>query len=151
MVELLAWAGADGGAHARAARLLGVADALWHDAGSSICAFGPQLAEQHARCEQAAIGALGEATYRKAFAEGGKHHTPGRAVDFALAGDSAADPGSDADTPYDGGTDCDGGIEVDGGIGVGGDIDVREPAPDVVWIIPASRGPAEGRRTSQPA
>jgi DNA-binding response OmpR family regulator len=112
MLELLAWATAADGAHTRAARLLGVADALWHDAGSSICAFGPQMAEQHARCEQAAIGALGEASYRKAFAEGGKHHTPGRAVDFALAADSDADgTGSDADTACD------------------GDIDISEPVP----------------------
>ncbi|WP_369171543.1 response regulator [Streptomyces sp. R28] len=125
MVELLAWATAAGGAHARAARLLGVADALWHDAGSSIYAFGPQMAERHARCEQAAIGALGEASYRKAFTEGGKHHTPARAVDFALAADS------DADTPLDGATECDGGIDA------GGDIDVREPASDAMWQRPA--------------
>ncbi|MGW3123783.1 response regulator [Streptomyces sp. NPDC001107] len=104
MLELLAWATAAGGAHERAARLLGLADALWHDAGSSISGFGPQPAEQHARCEQAVLAALGEASYRKAFAEGGRHHTPGGAVDFALAADTDTDP--DTDTPRDGGTDA---------------------------------------------
>lgn len=110
MVELLAWATAEDRAHERAARLLGVADALWRDAGSSICAFGPQIAEQHARCERAVISALGEASYRKALAEGGMYHTPGRAVDFALAADSDVVTESDVDTE------------------VGGDSDAREPA-----------------------
>ncbi|MFF4256541.1 response regulator [Streptomyces sp. NPDC001663] len=114
MVELLAWATAVGGAHGRAARLLGLADALWHDAGSSICVFGPQMAEWHARCEQAAIAALGEASYRKAFAEGGRHRTRAQAVDFALAADSDADGDIDI---TDADTACD------------GDTDVREPVP----------------------
>ncbi|WP_254389970.1 response regulator [Streptomyces sp. AC550_RSS872] len=152
MVELLAWATADGGAHARAARLLGVADALWRDAGSSIYAFGPQMAEQHARCEQAAIGALGEASYRKAFAEGGQHHAPGRAVDFALSGDSDAGTGSDGagsdpEPPHGGGT------EYDGGNDVGDGIDVRQPAPDAIrrrhapaTAHPEPVSPDEGRR-----
>ncbi|KUL31863.1 LuxR family transcriptional regulator [Streptomyces regalis] len=111
MVELPAWATAADGAPERAARLLGLADALWNDAGSSICAFGPQMAEQHARCEQVVIGALGEASYRKAFTEGGIRRTPGRAVDFALAAES------DAATAWDGDT------------GVDGDIDAKETAP----------------------
>ncbi|GAV42250.1 winged helix-turn-helix domain-containing protein [Streptomyces acidiscabies] len=85
MLELLAWATAAGGAHERAARLLGLADALWRDAGSSVHAFGPRMAEQHARCGRAAIEALGEAAYRKAFAEGGRHQCPVQAVDYALA------------------------------------------------------------------
>lgn len=147
MVELLAWATADDGAHERAAGLLGLADALWHDAGSSICAFGPQMAEQHARCERVVIGALGEASYGKAFAEGGRHHTPGRAVDFALAGNTDAETDSDADTPHDGGTECDGGIDV------GGAIDAREPAPDLIrrrhaptTAPPEPVSPDDGRR-----
>ena len=98
MLELLAWATAAGGAHERAARLLGLADALWQDAGSSIHAFGPQMSEQHAGCERAAIGALGEAGYREAFAEGGRHQCPVQAVDYALeAGALALDAGLPTD------------------------------------------------------
>ncbi|GAA3796736.1 hypothetical protein GCM10022403_033310 [Streptomyces coacervatus] len=169
MVELLAWATAVGGAHARAARLLGLADALWHDAGSSICAFGPQMAEWHARCEQAAIAALGEASYRQAFAEGGRHRTRAQAVDFALAVDTDSGAGLDCgrDTAYDTGTECDSGTDAEAesgaesDIGTEGDtgtdaaIDVRETAPstvrrrhapdtaDTADTEPAS--PAEGR------
>ncbi|WP_405820252.1 ATP-binding protein [Streptomyces sp. NBC_01390] len=88
MLGLLAWATAEGGTHERAARLLGTADVLWRDAGSSISALGPQMAEQHERCERAVIDALGEAPYAKAFAEGCAHDTPGRAVDFALTAES---------------------------------------------------------------
>ncbi|MGW3124172.1 response regulator [Streptomyces sp. NPDC001107] len=149
MVELLAWATAADGVHERAARLLGVADALWRDAGSSVCAFGPQMAEWHARCEQAAIAALGEASYREAFAEGGEHHTPGRAVDFALAADSHGDTGSDTDTHPGSGADT----PHDGGIVGGGDIDVREPAPEALrrrpvpaMAPPEPGSPDEGRR-----
>jgi predicted ATPase/DNA-binding response OmpR family regulator len=173
MLELLAWATAVGGAHERAARLLGLADALWHDAGSSICAFGPQMAEEHARCEQAAIAALGEASYRQAFAEGGTHRARAQAVDFALAVDTGSDAGSESGrvTAYDTGTECDGGTDADGESGaesdigtegdtgagadndVDGDIDVKETAPSIVRrrhapaaadTEPAS--PAEGPR-----
>ncbi|WNZ13576.1 response regulator [Streptomyces sp. 11x1] len=153
MVELLAWATAAGGAHERATRLLGLADALWHDAGTSVCALGPQMAEWHARCEQAAIAALGEASYRQAFAEGGRHHTPGGAVDFALAldtdSDSGAGPECGRDTAYDTGTERASGADGDGN----GDIDVKETAPSTVRrrhapaatdTEPAS--PAEGPR-----
>ncbi|GAA2518686.1 response regulator [Streptomyces longisporus] len=173
MLELLAWATAAGGAHERAARLLGLADALWHDAGSSICAFGPQMAEWHARCEQAAIAALGEASYRQAFAEGGTHRTRAHAVDFALAldTDSGAGPECGRDTAYDTGTESDSGTDTDaesgaqsdigthGDPGPGadidgdGDIDLKETAPSTVRLRhapttadtePAS--PAEGPR-----
>ncbi|MFF4799946.1 response regulator [Streptomyces sp. NPDC001351] len=175
MLELLAWATAAGGAHERAARLLGLADALWHDAGSSICAFGPQMAEWHARCEQAAIAALGEASYRQAFAEGGKHRTRAQAVDFALAldTDSGAGPECGRDTAYDTGTesgsgsgtdaDAESGAESDIGtegdpgtgaaIDADGDIDVKETAPSAVRRrhAPAAAdtepaSPAEGPR-----
>ena len=96
MLELLAWATADRGAYGRAARLLGLADALWRDAGSSVHAFGPQMSQEHARCEGAALGALGEVAYREAFAEGGKHQCPVQAVDFALAAEAGAGAGAPA-------------------------------------------------------
>jgi len=84
MLELLAWAIAIGDAHARAAGLLGAADALWRDAGSSVAAFGPQMTAHHERCEQTLVAALGPAAYAAAFADGGGHCGPGRAVAFAL-------------------------------------------------------------------
>ncbi|MFE2422916.1 winged helix-turn-helix domain-containing protein [Streptomyces hokutonensis] len=176
MVELLAWAAAVGGAHERAARLLGLADALWRDAGSSVCAFGPQMAEWHARCEQAAIATLGEASYRKAFAEGGTHRTRAQAVDFALAvdTDSGAGPECGRDTAYDTGTESgsgtdgdaesgaesDIGTECDSGTGAAIDadshIDVKETAPSTVRrrYAPAAAGnkpasPAEGPRVCE--
>ncbi|SHH31492.1 ATP-binding protein [Streptomyces sp. 3214.6] len=84
MLELLAWATAPGGDPARAARLLGAASALWRDAGTSISAFGPQMAEHHARCEKAVVNAVGLAAYVQAFAEGGRHNKPGRAIEYVL-------------------------------------------------------------------
>ncbi|MGJ5898529.1 winged helix-turn-helix domain-containing protein [Streptomyces niveiscabiei] len=112
MLELLAWSTAAGGAHERAARLLGLADALWRDAGSSVRAFGTRMAEQHARCEHAAIEALGETAYRKAFAAGGRHRCPVQAVDDALAG-----PDGDGDGDGGQGTsagEADPGMPADG-------------------------------------
>lgn len=88
MVELLAWATAAGGAHERAAGLLGVADALWRDAGSSIALFVPQMAEHHARCEERVVAALGRASYAKSFAQGALHNGPGGAIAFALDTDA---------------------------------------------------------------
>jgi len=95
MLELLAWATAVGGAHVRAAGLLGAADALWRDAGSSIAAFGPQMAAHHERCEGAVVAGLGRAAYGVAFEDGGRHGGPGRAVAFALA--NGVDAESDID------------------------------------------------------
>ncbi|MET8983401.1 LuxR C-terminal-related transcriptional regulator [Streptomyces sp. NPDC004539] len=85
MLELLAWATASGGAHDRAARLLGAADALWKEAGSSIHAFGPRMAEHHTHCEKAAADALGPTAYMQALAEGGRQDSPVRALQYVLA------------------------------------------------------------------
>ncbi|MER5436814.1 LuxR C-terminal-related transcriptional regulator [Streptomyces sp. NPDC002588] len=84
MLELLAWATAADGDHGQAARLLGAASALWRDVGTSVSAFGPQMAEYHEHCEQAARKALGPAAYAQELAEGGRHDTPGRAIQYAL-------------------------------------------------------------------
>lgn len=93
MLELLAWATAVGGAHVRAAGLLGAADALWRDVGSSVAAFEPHMAAHHERCEQSVVDALGPAAYAVAFADGGRHGGPVRDVAFALADeiDASAD------------------------------------------------------------
>ncbi|MFC4508072.1 MULTISPECIES: ATP-binding protein [Streptomyces] len=84
MLELLAWATASGGDPGQAARLLGAAGALWRDAGTSISAFGAQMAEHHVRCEEAVLNALGPAAYTQALTEGSRHDNPGRAIQHAL-------------------------------------------------------------------
>ncbi|GGM98515.1 ATP-binding protein [Streptomyces fuscichromogenes] len=97
MLELLAWANTDG-APTFAAGLLGAADRLWRDAGTSIAAFGPQMVEHHARCEAAVIDALGQTAYAAAHTDGGRIGTPVRAVDLALAQDAGTDSDTDTDT-----------------------------------------------------
>ncbi|MCG7210073.1 ATP-binding protein [Streptomyces arenae] len=97
MLELLAWATASDGTHEWAARLLGAADALWKETGSSIHAFGPRIAEHHARCEKAAADVLGLAAYLQALAEGSCHDSPSQAIEYALA--SAHEPVSSATAP----------------------------------------------------
>jgi len=96
-LEVLAWATGSGGDHRGASRLMGAADALWREAGTAITAFDPRLAEHHARCEEAALGALGKRAYAKAFAEGGRHDSPGRAIRYAL--DPSPDPAVPAADP----------------------------------------------------
>ncbi|GGM98501.1 LuxR family transcriptional regulator [Streptomyces fuscichromogenes] len=87
MLELLAWATSNSGEHARAARLLGAAEALWRNADTSIGAFGPWVAEQHAHCAKAAADALGREAYAQALAEGGRRNSPGQAIPYALSSD----------------------------------------------------------------
>lgn len=87
MLILLAWATCSRGDHERAARLLGAAKALWPDSGTAFAAFGPLMAERHARCEEDVIGVLGKASYVKAFTEGGLYDSPGLAIEYALGGD----------------------------------------------------------------
>nr|WP_203614689.1 LuxR C-terminal-related transcriptional regulator [Streptomyces sp. SID13726] len=84
ILEVLAWATASGGDHERAARLLGAADALWRDAGTSVSAFGPYMTEQHAQCEEVVLASLGRAAYGKAYADGGRHDSPDRSAQMAL-------------------------------------------------------------------
>ncbi|WP_405816663.1 LuxR C-terminal-related transcriptional regulator [Streptomyces sp. NBC_01390] len=83
-LELLAWPTAAGGDHQRAGRLLGAVRSLFRDIGTSLEAFGPYGAEQHARCEEAVVRALGPAAYENALAEGGSHRGPDEAIAFAL-------------------------------------------------------------------
>ncbi|MEU0426151.1 LuxR C-terminal-related transcriptional regulator [Streptomyces canus] len=96
MLEVLAWATAAAGDRERAARLLGAGDTLWRDAGTAITAFDPRMAEHHACCEAEVIAALGPAAYEKAFAEGGLHGGPDRAIAFAL--EPRTDTPADSDT-----------------------------------------------------
>ncbi|QYX82856.1 LuxR C-terminal-related transcriptional regulator [Streptomyces akebiae] len=84
MLEQLAWTTAAHGDREEAARLLGAARVLWRDTGTPISTFGPHMAEQHARCEEAVVRALGPAAYEKALAEGGRHRGPDDAIAHAL-------------------------------------------------------------------
>ncbi|WP_286247027.1 ATP-binding protein [Streptomyces graminofaciens] len=84
MLEQLAWVTAAGGDHKQAGRLLGATRVLWRDLDASISAFGPHTAEQHDRCEEEVVRALGPAAYEKALAEGGRHRGPDEAIAYAL-------------------------------------------------------------------
>ncbi|MFC8520176.1 ATP-binding protein [Streptomyces sp. NPDC057257] len=94
MLELLAWAASAEGGHGRAAFLLGVADSLWQIAGSTIAAFGPESARDHARCVERTVAALGPASYAEAFTEGSRYDDPGRALELPLDAPAPAGPGS---------------------------------------------------------
>ena len=59
-LEVLAWVAGSQGKHRRAATLLGAAEALLADIGSSVVAF-PHLIDYHGACEQQARDALGSA------------------------------------------------------------------------------------------
>ncbi|MEU6228991.1 LuxR C-terminal-related transcriptional regulator [Streptomyces sp. NPDC047042] len=84
MLETLAWATALRGEYERAGLLLGAARGLWRDIGTGISAFGPLMAEAHARCEQSIVRALGPEAYERALVIGGGHDSPGRTIDHAL-------------------------------------------------------------------
>ncbi|MET7897340.1 ATP-binding protein [Streptomyces mirabilis] len=86
MLETLAWISASYGEYERAGRLLGAARKLWRDVGANISAFGPALEEDHARCEESVVQALGVEAYERALAVGGGHDSPKQAIDFALGG-----------------------------------------------------------------
>lgn len=93
-LEHLAWATASGGEHLRAARLLGAAGALWRSAGTALHAFDPQMADDHRRCEEQVVEALGRPVYVDALAEGADFDTPAKAIEYTL--DSGAEPVGDA-------------------------------------------------------
>ncbi|MGW1667473.1 ATP-binding protein [Streptomyces sp. NPDC002324] len=97
MLETLAWVTASLGEYERAGLLLGTARGLWQDIGTSISAFGPQMAAHHARCAESIGRALGPAAYERALARGGGHDSPGRAIDHAL--DTGPEPTAPATAP----------------------------------------------------
>ncbi|MFF9040613.1 ATP-binding protein [Streptomyces sp. NPDC014892] len=93
LLELLAWISSANDDHERAGRLLGMVRALWRDTGTRLSVFGPDLAEHHARCEEAVAHALGPEPYKQALSVGGGYNTPGRAIDHALrTGAGPVDP-----------------------------------------------------------
>jgi len=68
-LEVLAWVAARQHQHRRAARLLGAADALFEDSGTSITAYR-HLSGFHDECRQQVHDALGESAFTEAFDQG---------------------------------------------------------------------------------
>ncbi|MFF7758593.1 ATP-binding protein [Streptomyces griseorubiginosus] len=84
MLEEFAWITSARGDREEAGRLLGAACSLWRDTDTGIAAFGPHMVEQHARCENDVIRALGRGAYEKALAEGACRRGPDDAIAYAL-------------------------------------------------------------------
>ncbi|MBY8880262.1 ATP-binding protein [Actinacidiphila acidipaludis] len=68
-VEISAWSAAAGGAHDRAARLLGVLDALWTTVGGRL-STAPFMAGDRRVCETAVRDAIGDAAFEHAVRQG---------------------------------------------------------------------------------
>jgi predicted ATPase/DNA-binding NarL/FixJ family response regulator len=68
-LEVLAWVAARQHQHRRAATLLGAADALFEDSGTSITAY-QHLSGFHHECRQQIHDALGESAFTEAFDQG---------------------------------------------------------------------------------
>jgi predicted ATPase/DNA-binding CsgD family transcriptional regulator len=83
MIELLAWVAASKGEFRHAARLLGSLRTIWRRIGTTIAAFGPHLADHHARCEQIVVRRLSAAAFAAAAAEGDRLDL-GQAIACAL-------------------------------------------------------------------
>jgi predicted ATPase/DNA-binding NarL/FixJ family response regulator len=91
-LEMLAWTTADQHHYQRAAVLLGSAESLWADLGTSVTAFGHYLGH-HRACERRIRAALGDAEFTDAFREG-------RAMTYQEALAHALDePGQPGRTP----------------------------------------------------
>ena len=68
-VEVLAWITADEGRHRRAATLLGAADALWTDVGTTVISYR-HLGGFHDSCERRLRDALGDEAFTDAYDRG---------------------------------------------------------------------------------
>jgi non-specific serine/threonine protein kinase len=91
-LEMSAWITAADGHDARAARLLGAANAVWRSTGMP--PSGPRyLAPSHDHCEHAVRHALGDKQFTASF-QHGTRFTVDQAIDHALAdtGETAAPP-----------------------------------------------------------
>ena len=86
-LEILAWIAALKRQHARAARLLGAANAHWRSIGGSILSAGPLVRRDETAA--AARGALGEAAFDAEVRRGGELTTD-EAIAYALGGEPAA-------------------------------------------------------------
>ena len=88
-LEVLAWIAAADRQPLRAATLLGAADSLWTDIGSSIGGYR-YLEDDHRQCERDARESLGDNAFRQAW-ELGRGLEPEQAVAFALGAECAPD------------------------------------------------------------
>lgn len=87
-VEVLAWVAAARRRHARAATLLGAAETLYDDAGTSLAAF-PTLIGYHRACEQHARDALGPGAFDE-YVHKGRTASYEDAITYALGDQPAA-------------------------------------------------------------
>ncbi len=99
-VEVLAWIAAAAGQGHRAATLLGAADSLWTEIGSSIGGYR-YLEDDHRECERRAREMLGDDVFGEAF-EQGRSFVPEQSIACALdaklvpeQGTAAAGPAGD--------------------------------------------------------
>ena len=99
MVEQLAWITASDGDHPRAARLLGAARSLRHDAGTAVATGDPRDEEYHARCKAEVRCALGPTAYEQALADGAAVDGPAQAIAYAVDVPSGTVPGAPAAAP----------------------------------------------------
>ncbi|MGW1783670.1 ATP-binding protein [Streptomyces sp. NPDC002143] len=84
MVEQLAWIVASDGDHRRAGHLMGAAQSLRRDAGTTVAASDPQDEEYHSRCEAEVLDALGPVGYEQALVDGAVVDSPAEAIAYAL-------------------------------------------------------------------
>ncbi|MFI7300176.1 ATP-binding protein [Streptomyces sp. NPDC050121] len=99
MMETLAWITASYGEHKRAGLLLGSARRLWREVGADLSAFGPPLDEDHTRCKQSIVHALGPEAYEGALAVGGGYDSPRQAIDHALGAEGGSTVPAPAPNP----------------------------------------------------
>jgi non-specific serine/threonine protein kinase len=98
MIQLLAWTAASVADFEEAARLLGAADSILADTGTTIRAFGPQLASHHAECERRIRTGLDDNAFRAAR-DAGRCSSVAQAIASALDEHSSKAParnGTDA-------------------------------------------------------
>jgi DNA-binding NarL/FixJ family response regulator len=69
-LELLAWIAASRGHNQQSAILLGSAEALWQELGTTVEAFGPVFARHSAECRAAVGSALGPQGFQSLVAQG---------------------------------------------------------------------------------
>jgi non-specific serine/threonine protein kinase len=84
MIEQLAWITAADRLHARAARLLGIANALRRASGTTVAGGDPRDEEYHRTCTTLVRDALGAAGYEQALADGEAIDGTTEAIAYAL-------------------------------------------------------------------
>jgi DNA-binding NarL/FixJ family response regulator len=91
----MGWVAASSGDHARACVLLGAADAIWSDLGTSMAAFGSAFGEHTARCRERLERALAPADLERLLAVGARMDYDALLA-YATDADAPADEAEDA-------------------------------------------------------